>query len=100
MATPVVLAKTGTTAGLAIVALLAVFAYAGATASFAFTAPLAMLADAGTTACLAFLLPLTVGAPFVLPYVPLDWVRRRGFRRCRRCWGCLFHDVNGSGSKW
>ena len=68
----------------------------------AFTIParltvLVMLAEAGAFTIPALLAPLVVLAPLV--DVPLDWMRRRGFRRCQSCWGCLFHDVNGSGSK-
>ena len=62
-------------------------------------APLVMLAVAGTFAIPAMLAPLVVLASLVDVPLALDWMRRRGFRRCRSCWGCLFHDVYGGGSK-
>ena len=81
----------------ALAALLAVRAYAGAAAHLALVALLAVEAYAGTAARLAL-----VAIPAVLALLlnaPLDWMRRRGIRRCRSCYGCLFHDVNGGGSK-
>ena len=92
-------AYAGAAARLALVALLAVEAYAGAAAHLATVALLAVEAYAGAAARLAL-----VAIPAVLALLlnaPLDWMRRRGIRCCcRSCCGCLFHDVNGGGSKF
>ena len=70
VALPVVHTVSGSTSP-AIVALLVVLAYARATASRAFGALLVVLT--------------------LLVDAPLDWMRCRGIRRCRSCWGRL-HD--------
>ena len=70
VALPVVHTVSGSTSP-AIGALLVVLAYARATASREFGALLVVLT--------------------LLVDAPLDWMRRRGIRRCRSCWGCL-HD--------
>ena len=76
---------------------LVVLAEAGAATFPAKVALLVVLAEAGAATFPALLTLLVVLAP--LPYPPLDGMWRRGFRRCRNCWSCQIHDVNGSGSK-
>ena len=71
VASPAMLTEAGAATGLALFALLAVKADAGAAARRALGALLAVLT--------------------LLPYPPLDWMRRRGIRRCRSCWGCQIH---------
>ena len=92
------LAEAGATARLALMALPVVDAYARAAARFALIAVPAVEAYAGAAARLAL-----VAIPAMLALLlnaPLDWMRRRGIRCCcRSCCGCLFHDVNGGGSK-
>ena len=83
------LAVAGAAAFPAIVALLAVLAKAGAAAFLALRATLVVLAVAGAAAFPALLARLVVRT--LLPNPPLDWMRRRGFRRCRSCWGCQIH---------
>ena len=82
-------AEAGAAARRAIGALLAVLAEAGAIARLATVALRAVLAEAGAAAIPALLAPLAVLA--LLPNPPLDWMRRRGVRRCRSCWGCQIH---------
>ena len=78
-------------------ALLVMLTESGAAAYPAQLALLVMLAVAGAAAFPAQLAPIVVLTH--LPDAPLDWMRHRWFRRCRRCWECLFHDLNGGGSK-
>ena len=92
------LAIVGAATLLAPVALLVMLAEAGA-----FTLPtrltvLVMLAVAGAFTIPAMLAPLVVLASLV-DLLALDWMRRRGFRRCQSCWSCQIHGVYGSGSK-
>ena len=91
-----------------VAALLAMEAEAGAAAFPAQAAPRATLAEAGAAAIPAmvallvmlavagsFTNPAILGPPVVLASLVVlrapDSTRRRGFRRCRSCWGCL-HD--------
>ena len=92
------LAVGGGTTGPAVLTALAVFTVFVASTGPAMMFALAMLADAGTTALGTIVASLVVRT--LLPDAPLDWVRRRGIKCCcRSCCGCLFHDVNGGGSK-
>ena len=93
-----VLADAGAAARFALVAPSAVLAKHGTITCPALVASPAMLTEAGAAARLALVAPLAVRA--LLVDAPPDWVRRRGVGRCcRSCCGCLFHDVNGGGSK-
>ena len=92
------LAVGGGTTGPAVLTALAVFTEVVASTGPAMSFALAVLADAGTTA-LDTMVALRV-VRTLLPDAPLDWMRRKGIRCCcRSCCGCLFHDVNGGGSK-
>ena len=84
-----VLAYAGAAACRATVAPLVVLAKAGAATLLAPLALLVMLAEAGAFTIPASLAPLVVWASLV--DVPLDWMRRRGIRRCRSCWGRQIH---------
>ncbi len=85
-----VLAKAGTITLLALVAPRAMLAEAGTATRLTLVAPRAVLAEAGAAA-----IPALVALPFMrtlLPNPPLDWMRRRGVRRCcRSCWGYQIH---------
>ena len=90
-----VLAEAGALAIPAIVAPLAVLTVAGAATGLALFALLAVEADAGATAAPAIIALLAVWTLFV--DAPLDWMWRRGVRRCYG--SCLFHAVNGDGGE-
>ena len=89
MALLVMLAEVGAAAIPAQMALLVMLADIGAAAIPAPMALPVMLAEVGAAAIPAPMAPLVVLA--LLPNPPLDWMRRRGVRRRRCCWGCLFH---------
>ena len=85
-----VLAEAGAAALRASGALLVMLAEAGAAAIPAMVALRAVLAEAGAAAIPALLAPLVVWT--LLVDAPLDWMRRRGVRRCcRSCWGRPIH---------
>ena len=85
------LAKAGAATFLAPLALLVMLAESGAFAFPASLALLVMLAEAGALAFPAIFVPNVMFASLADAPLALDWMRRRGFRRCRSCWGCL-HD--------
>ena len=91
------LAEAGSATLLAVGASLVMLAVAGAATLLAVGASRSVLAVAGAATLLAPLALLVMLA--LLDDAPLDWMRRRGIRRCRSCWSCQIHGVNGSGSK-
>ena len=70
-------------------ALFAVKAEAATAARHTSVAPLPMEAEAAAAASYASAALLAVRT--LLLNAPLDWMRRRGVRRCRNCWGCAIH---------
>ena len=64
-------------------------AKAGTATFLATVAQFVVLANAGATTLLAPSVLLVVLALF--SDSPLDWMRRRGVRCCRSCWGCQIH---------